>query len=91
MIHLPIRIYHLPQSITLPIGPKARIDTQSIGIPTFPKSMSFIMLKVASVDRSIAITHDAESMSEVGGGMTFTLVRWVSIVDNDNGIWPWRR
>ena len=86
IIYFTIRIYHLPQSISLSIGPKANIYTKSIVIQTFPKSMSFIILKVASVNRSVAITHNAKSMSEVGCGVTFTRVGWVSVIANDSGV-----
>lgn len=85
MVDLPIVIDHLPEAIAFAIGPKSSVHPKSFGVPAFAEAMPLVVLEIAGVYGSIGVGHDTKAVPLVGGGVTFSLVRGVSIIDDYDG------
>ena len=85
MVNLPIGIDHLPEAVPLSICPIPGVHPKSFGVPAFAKAMPLVVLEIAGVYGSIGVGHDTKAVSLVGDGVTFSLVRGVSIIDDYDG------
>ena len=85
MVDLPIVIDHLPDAVPLSICPIPGVHPKSFGVPAFAKAMPLVVLEIAGVYGSIGVGHDTKAVPLVGGGVTFSLVRGVSIIDDYDG------
>ncbi len=84
VVHFAAGIYHFTKAIALALGPKASVNPQSIGVPTLPEALALVIHEIAGIYASIRVVHDAESMTQVRGGVSFPPIRGVFVVDGDD-------
>lgn len=83
MVDLPVGINHLAKAIAFTICPKARIHAKTPRIPAFAKAMPLVILKITSVYGPVGVRNHTEAVPLVGGGVSFSLIGGVHIVNDD--------